>query len=87
MLEDTQLRLSAFLAVLLIMAFLEHLLPKRERVQTRSQRWTTNLSLVIVNTIALKLLVPITAVIAADYALTHNWGFAFLVTPAIAIIR
>jgi len=60
------------------MAILEAVLPKRERQQTRAQRWTTNLSLVVVNTIVLKLLGPITAIIAADYALSNNWGLIAL---------
>lgn len=74
MLDDTQLRLAIFIGVLVFMAALEAILPKRERQQTRSQRWATNLSLVVVNSIVLKLLGPITAVIAADYALDNNWG-------------
>ena len=78
MLDDTQLRLSIFVSVLVLMALLETALPKRERNQTRTQRWSTNLSLVIVNSIVLKLLGPITAVIAAEYALTNNWGLIAL---------
>lgn len=78
MLDDTQLRLSIFIGVLLLMAILEAILPKRERQQPRSQRWGTNLSLVVVNSIVLKLLGPITAVMAADYALDNNWGLIAL---------
>ena len=78
MLDDTQLRLSIFVLVLVAMAALEAILPKRERQQTRAQRWSTNLSLVVINSIVLKLLGPITAIIAAEYALTHNWGLIAL---------
>ncbi len=74
MLDDTQLRLSIFIGVLVVMAALEAILPKRQRQQNRAQRWTTNLSLVFFNSIVLKLLGPVSAVVAADYALTHNWG-------------
>ena len=78
MLDDTQLRLTIFIGVLVIMAILEAVLPKRERQQARSQRWTTNLSIVVINSIVLKLLGPISAIITAEYALTHNWGLIAL---------
>lgn len=77
-LDDTQLRLSIFVGVLVTMALLEAALPKRERQQARAQRWPTNLSLVVINSIVLKLLGPVTAVIAAEYALTNNWGLIAL---------
>ncbi len=78
MLDDTQLRLVVFIGVLVIMAVLEAILPKRQRQQARSQRWVTNLFLVLVNSIALKLLGPISTVVMAGYALTHNWGLLAL---------
>jgi len=86
MLDDTQLRLSIFIGVLVLMAVLEAMLPKRERRQTRTHRWSTNLSLVVVNSVVLKLLGPITAVIAADYALENNWGLLGLSPIALPLL-
>ncbi len=74
MVEDNQIRLLIFLGVLLLMCSLETVMPKRIRQQSRSQRWQANLGLVIINSVVLKLLGPITAVVAADYALDNGWG-------------
>jgi len=52
------LRLSIFLGVLILMGALEAAFPARERVQTRTARWTTNLGLVIIDTLAIRLLFP-----------------------------
>lgn len=79
MIEDPSLRLTIFIAVLVLMMTLEALFPQRERQQKRQNRWTTNLLLVVINALSLKILGPITAVIAADYALDNSWGlFAML---------
>lgn len=79
MLESTAVRLSVFLIVLLLMISIEALLPYKRRTQTRSRRWVTNLGLVFLNSLALKLLGPITAVGVAAYALDNGWGLLALV--------
>lgn len=82
MIEDSTLRLSIFIGVLILMMALEAMFPQRDREQKRQKRWTTNLLLVVMNAFSLKLLGPITAVIAADYALDHGWGlFAYSPIP------
>lgn len=78
MLEETQLRLLIFVGVLVVMAVLETLRPKRERQQSRKQRWATNLSLVVVNSVVLKLLGPVSAILAAEFAMQNNWGLLTL---------
>lgn len=74
MLEDTELRLGFFFAVLLLMMVLEALFPRRKRQLSRKQRWTTNLTLVVLNTVSLKLMGPLTAIVVAGYALDQGWG-------------
>jgi len=76
--DDTQLRLMIFLGVLVFMAALETLLPRRERQLSRVSRWSTNLSLVLINTVALKLLGPVAAIVVADYAMDNHWGLLSL---------
>lgn len=73
-LEDYQVRLLVFVGVLVLMATLEALMPKRRREQTRVRRWTNNLLLVVTNSVALRIIGPVSAVVAADYALDNNWG-------------
>lgn len=74
MLSETYLRLGIFIGVLFLMMVLEAVLPKRKRTQARTLRWGTNLALVVVNAFVLKLLGPIAAVVAADYAMDNHWG-------------
>lgn len=74
MLDENQLRLSIFIGVLALMAVLEAMFPKKARTQSRQPRWLTNLSLVVVNSLVLRLLGPVTAVIAADFASKNGWG-------------
>ena len=74
MLDENQLRLIIFAGVLVIMAVLEAALPKRERAHARRSRWVTNLVLVVTNSIVLKLLGPISAVLVAEYTLDKGWG-------------
>lgn len=78
MLSDDALRLTIFIAVLLLMAMAEALLPKRKRVQNRKSRWVTNFALALLNSVTLRILGPISAVVAADYALDNGWGILAL---------
>lgn len=86
MLDENQLRLSIFIGVLTLMAILEAILPKRTRTQSRKSRWVTNFSLVVINSLVLKLLGPITAVLAANYALSNGWGLLNLFSIPLPLI-
>lgn len=70
------LRLSIFFGVFVLMACLELLLPKKQRALPRGQRWLTNWSLVVINSLSVRLIVPILAVSVAQYA--SNAGFGLL---------
>lgn len=61
------------------MALWEILSPRRKLTVTKSPRWMSNLGLVALNTIAMRLLVPITAVAAAMFAESRGWGLFYLV--------
>ncbi len=76
--SDSEFRLTTFIGVLVLMSALEAIFPRRQRTQTRAQRWPTNLSIIIINSLALRLLGPISALIAADYALDNSWGLLAL---------
>ena len=92
MLESHSTRLIIFVAVLLIMALLEFLFPKRKRNLSRVGRWKTNLGLTVANVVVLRLLGPISAVAAASYALENSWGLLnhlslpFYIEIALAIV-
>jgi sterol desaturase/sphingolipid hydroxylase (fatty acid hydroxylase superfamily) len=60
--------------VLAAVALAELLLPRRPLTLRKGPRWLSNLGLVAVNTIALRLLLPISAVGMALYAEQQRWG-------------
>jgi sterol desaturase/sphingolipid hydroxylase (fatty acid hydroxylase superfamily) len=72
--NNTYLRISIFIGTLLIMAGLELFFPRRNLTQPKSQRWATNLSLVLIDSLFLRLLGPISAFAAAEFAMHNNWG-------------
>ena len=72
--HELTIRLSAFLGIFAIMAIWEVYAPRRQRLFTRLQRWTSNLGIVVLNTLILRLLFPTAAIGMAAYANTQNWG-------------
>jgi sterol desaturase/sphingolipid hydroxylase (fatty acid hydroxylase superfamily) len=59
---DTLIRLGSFLGVFASVALWELLAPRRAQLVRRAQRWPGNLSLVVLNTVLLRLVLPVTAV-------------------------
>ncbi len=68
------IRLSIFGGVFAAMALLEMLMPRKDRTQPRSTRWFTNIGIVVLDTLTLRLLFPILAVGVAAYSTAHGWG-------------
>lgn len=83
MFGETALRLGAFVAVFVIMAAAEVMRPKRKLGHDKSRRWFTNLSIVVVDSIVVRLMgalaIPLVAVAAAFHAGQQGWGFFNLV--------
>ena len=71
---EAQIRLSIFLGILITMSALEALFPARDRVQARGRRWGTNFGLVVIDTLAIRLVFPVIAVGAALWAQGQDWG-------------
>lgn len=76
--ETWWFRLAAFAAIFAIMAALEHLLPKRRLEASKGQRWLTNLAIVGIDSVLVRVMAslapPLAAVAAALYAQTHGIG-------------
>lgn len=76
--SESAVRLVAFLAIFGGMAIFELVSPRLERAEMtgalKTQRWFTNLSMVILSSILLRLVFPAAAVGAAVWAEAHGWG-------------
>ena len=86
--NETAIRLGIFLGVLVLVAAWEALSPRRVRSVSRWRRWPSNLGLVALNTVVLRLLFPVAAVGMAWYAREHGWGLfnAVQVPAALAVV-
>lgn len=82
------IRFGAFFGVFLAMALWELLAPRRPQAISRLRRWSGNLGLSVINTLALRILFPAAAVGAAIFAESHGWGiFQVINAPdAVAIL-
>lgn len=71
---EIAVRLGFFGSVLLVMTLWELLAPRRLLTVRKAPRWASNLSLVVLNIVLARLLVPITTVGAAVIAQSREWG-------------
>jgi len=72
--HEAALRLGFFLAIFVSMAGWEILAPRRALRERRSLRWTHNLALVALNTLAVRALLPVAAAGAAEFAAQRGMG-------------
>lgn len=73
-LSESTIRLSVFASIFITMAIAEAVLPRKSRTQTRGHRWFTNWSLVVLDTLALRIIFPVLAVGMATYSEARGWG-------------
>ena len=72
--HEPALRLGFFTAVFAIVALWELAAPRRALTVSKAQRWGSNLGLVALNTLVLRLLFPLAAVGVAAFGAAHGWG-------------
>lgn len=72
------LRPGFFFGVLVLMMTLERLLPRRKLEHPVLHRWRTNLSMIVIATVAVRLLLPVTSIGMATIVNDRGWGL-FLV--------
>lgn len=72
--SEATIRLGAFISVFAAMALWEIVAPRRTRSYTRRMRWPSNLAIVGLNTILLRILLPATAVSLALLGAQRGWG-------------
>jgi sterol desaturase/sphingolipid hydroxylase (fatty acid hydroxylase superfamily) len=72
--HETAIRLTAFLGVLALVAAAEWLFPRRRLTVSKLRRWASNLGIVFLNTLLVRLLLPVTAAAFAVFAADRGWG-------------
>ncbi len=80
------IRLVVFVAALILLAGGEALVPRRARSVVRPWRWPTNFTLVALNTLVTRALLPMTAVGMAVIAEQRGWGLLRAVGPIPAVL-
>ena len=72
--NETVIRLTAFFGVLAVVAMAEIVLPRRRLTASKLRRWASNLGIVFLNSLFVRLLLPATAAGFAVFAGQHGWG-------------
>ena len=68
------MRFAVFAGLFVLLVLLEQLFPRRSRTQPRRQRWVTNGALIVIDTLALRLILPVAALGMAGIAEARGWG-------------
>jgi len=74
------IRLAAFAGIFAVMAAWETLAPRREQSIGRGRRWPSNIGIVLLDTVLVRLVFPTTAVGLALLAEAQGWGLLHAVS-------
>ena len=74
MAHEPAIRLGFFVTVFALVALWELLAPRRALTVSKPRRWASNLGLVVLNTVLLRLLFPLAAVGMAAFSAANGWG-------------
>jgi len=72
--HEPAIRLSFFLGVFVAVALWELAAPRRALTVSKALRWGSNLGLVVLNTVLLRLMFPLAAVGVAAFGVANGWG-------------
>jgi sterol desaturase/sphingolipid hydroxylase (fatty acid hydroxylase superfamily) len=72
--NEPTIRLGFFLGVFALVGLWEVLAPRRALTVSKALRWASNLGLVALNTVLLRLLFPLAAVGVAAFSVENGWG-------------
>jgi len=86
--NEVVVRLGFFFGVLALIALWEVVAPRRALTMSKAVRWTSNLGIVVLNTVVLRLVFPIVAVAFAALAAHNGWGVLNIIDihPLLAVI-
>ena len=77
-----QIRLAIFIGSFTLIALVEAIWPRRQRLFSRRIRWSTNLALTFFNSFLLRISFPFLAVGWAEMVVDNGWGvFQWIALP------
>lgn len=84
---EPAVRLGFFFGVFALVGLWEMAAPRRALTVSKALRWTSNLGIVVLNTVLLRLIFPLAATGAAAFCAVNGWGLLnhFAVPFAIAV--
>jgi len=68
------LRLGVFLGILCLCLSAQALWPRRKDIGVKPERWITNFALTVINSVAMRIIEPVSAILASSYAADKGWG-------------
>lgn len=72
--SEVQIRILCFVVIMSLIAVWEAVAPRRRLSVSKPVRWFTNLTIILLNTILVKLLLPVGALGVAVVAQKYGWG-------------
>lgn len=72
--NEPAIRLGFFLGTFAVVALWEVVAPRRALLVSKAYRWASNIGLVVLNTVVVRLLFPLAAVGLAAYSTESGWG-------------
>ena len=72
--NENVIRLSFFFIIFVLVAIWELLAPRRTLTTSKKIRWISNLAIIFLNPLLMRLLFPVLAVNMAIKAQEHGWG-------------
>jgi sterol desaturase/sphingolipid hydroxylase (fatty acid hydroxylase superfamily) len=72
--HEPAIRMGFFVSVFALVAFWERVAPQRALTVSKAMRWSSNLGLVVLNTMLLRLMFPLAAVGMAAFGAANGWG-------------
>ncbi|MDG1707465.1 MAG: sterol desaturase family protein [Emcibacteraceae bacterium] len=77
--NERNIRLGVFLSLLILFGVLEFIIPLAKRRARRWSQWFNNISITLINTVIMRLLLPVMAVGISQYAATNEYGLFNLI--------
>ncbi len=72
--NEPAIRMGFFVGVFALVALCELVAPQRRLTMSKALRWSSNLGLVVLNTVLLHLMFPLAAVGMAAFSAANGWG-------------